>query len=86
MATHPSTLAGKFHGWRSLVGCSLWGRKESDTTEQLHWFTECSGDHVQVTQSCLTLCDPMDCSLLGSSIHGIFQAGVLEWVAIAFSM
>ena len=36
-------------------------------------------------QSCLTLCDPMDCSLTGSSIHGIFQARVLEWVAIAFS-
>ena len=39
----------------------------------------------EVTQSCLTLRDSMDCSLLGSSIHGIFQAGVLEWVAIAFS-
>ena len=39
----------------------------------------------EVTQSCLTLCDPMDCSLPGSSIHGIFQASVLEWVAIAFS-
>ena len=34
---------------------------------------------------CPTLCDPMDCSLLGSSIHGIFQARVLEWVAIYFS-
>ena len=38
-----------------------------------------------ITQSCLTLSDPMDCSLPGSSIHGIFQARVLEWVAIAFS-
>ena len=36
-------------------------------------------------QSCLTLCDPMDCSLPGSSIHGIFWATVLEWGAIAFS-
>ena len=36
-------------------------------------------------QSCLTLRDPMDCSLLGSSVHGIFQARVLEWGAIAFS-
>ena len=35
--------------------------------------------------SCLTLCDPMDCSLSGSSIHGIFQARVLEWIAISFS-
>ena len=39
----------------------------------------------EVAQSCLTLCDPMDCSLPGSSVHGIFQARVLEWGAIAFS-
>ena len=39
----------------------------------------------EVAQSCLTLRDPMDCSLLGSSAHGIFQARVLEWSAIAFS-
>ena len=38
----------------------------------------------EVTQLCLTLSDPMDCSLPGSSIHGIFQARVLEWGAIAF--
>ena len=37
-------------------------------------------------QSCPTLCDPMDCSLPGSSVHGIFQAKVLEWGAIVFSM
>ena len=37
----------------------------------------------QVTQSCPTLCDPMDCSLPRSSDHGILQASVLEWVAIA---
>ena len=39
----------------------------------------------EVAQSCLTLCDPMDCSLPGSSVHGIFQARVLEWAAISFS-
>ena len=39
----------------------------------------------EVAQLCLTLSDPMDCSLPGSSIHGIFQARLLEWVAIAFS-
>ena len=39
----------------------------------------------EVAQSCLTLQDPMDCSLPGFSIHGIPQARVLEWVAIAFS-
>ena len=39
----------------------------------------------EVAQSCLTLCDPMDCSLPGSSVHAIFQARVLKWGAIAFS-
>ena len=39
----------------------------------------------EVTQSCLTLSDPMDCSLPGSFVHGIFQAIVLEWVTTAFS-
>ena len=39
----------------------------------------------EVAQSCQTLCDPVDCSLPGSSVHGIFQARVLEWVAISFS-
>ena len=40
----------------------------------------------EVAQSCPTLRDPMDCSLPGSSVHGIFQARVLEWGAIAFSI
>ena len=39
----------------------------------------------EVAQSCSTLRDPMDCSLPGSSVHGIFQARVLEWGAVAFS-
>ena len=38
-----------------------------------------------VTRSCLTLCDPMDGSPPGSSVHGIFQARILEWVAMPFS-
>ena len=44
-----------------------------------------SESESEVAQSCLTLRDPMDCSLPGSSVHGIFQARVLEWGAIAFS-
>ena len=40
---------------------------------------------VLVAQSCPTLCDPMDCSLPGSSAHGILQARIPEWVAISFS-
>ena len=39
----------------------------------------------EVAQSCPTLCDPVECSLLGSFIHGILQARILEWVAISFS-
>ena len=40
----------------------------------------------EVAQSCPTLCNPMDCNLPGSSVHGIFQARILEWGAIAFSV
>ena len=66
---HPSNSPGKNTG----VGCHfiLQGMNVKSESE--------------VTQSCLTLSDPMDCSLPGSSVHGIFQARVLEWVAIAFS-
>ena len=47
-------------------------------------FMEVKSEH-EVAQSCLTLSDPMDCSLPGFSVHGIFQARVLKWGAIAFS-
>ena len=39
----------------------------------------------EVAQSCLILWDPMDCNLLGFSVHGILQARILEWIAISFS-
>ena len=51
---------------------------ELDYKESCEWVNE-------VAQSCPTLCDPMDCSLPGSSVHGVFQARILEWVAISFS-
>ena len=57
-----------------------WGRGHS--LRQRHFYPSAQSE---VTQSCPTLCDPMDCSLLGSSVYGIFQARVLEWVAISFS-
>ena len=42
--------------------------------------------HVySVAQLCPTLCDPMDCSPPGSSVHGIFQARILEWIAISYT-
>ena len=51
-----------------------------------HFLLQCMKvkSESEVAQLCLTLSDPMDCSLPGSSIHGIFQAGVLEWGATAF--
>ena len=44
-----------------------------------------SESESEVAQLCLTLCDPVDCSPQGSSVHGILQARILEWVAISFS-
>ena len=53
-----------------------------------HFLLQCMKvkSESEVAQSCPTLSDPMDCSPLGPSVHGIFQAGVLEWGAIAFSV
>ena len=69
MLPHPWDSPGKNTG----VGCHFllqWVKMKSES---------------KVAQSCPTLYDPMDCSLPGSSVHGIFQARVLEWGAIAFS-
>ena len=49
------------------------------------WLAAAAAAAAKLLQSCPTLSDPMDCSLPVSSVHGIFQARVLEWVAIAFS-
>ena len=51
----------------------------------VHTYHYITPSESEVTQSCPTLCDPVDCSLSGSSIHGILQARILEWVAISFS-
>ena len=82
----PVFLPGESHGQRSLVGYSPWGHKELDTTEQFTMRALLIGEsESEVAQLWLTLCNPMDCSLPGSSVHGIFQAIVLEWIAISFS-
>ena len=64
-----------------------WDSPGKNTGVGCHFLLQCmkvkSGS--EATQSCPTLSDPLDCSLPGSSVHGIFQARVLEWVAIAFS-
>ena len=64
-----------------------WDSPGKNTGVGCHFFLQCMKvkSESEVAQSSPTLLDPMDCSLPGSSIHGIFQARVLEWDAIAFS-
>ena len=54
-------------------------------TQSIHIHMKVKESESEVAQSRPTLCDPVDCSLSGSSVHGIFQARVLDWVAISFS-
>ena len=65
-----------------------WDSPGKNTGVGCHFLLQCLKvkSESEVAQSCLTLSIPMDCSLPGSSIHGIFQARVLEWGAIAFSI
>ena len=65
-----------------------WESPGKNTGVGCHFLLQCMKmkSESEVIQLCPTLSDPMDCSLPGSSIHGIFQAGVLEWGAIAFSV
>ena len=64
-----------------------WDSPGKNTGVGFHFLLQCMKvkSESEVAQSCLTLCDPMDCSPPGSSVQGIFQARVLEWGAIAFS-
>ena len=64
-----------------------WDSPGKNTGVGCHFLLQCRKvkSESEVAQSCLTLSDPMDCSLPGSSVHGIFKARVLEWGAIAFS-
>ena len=65
-----------------------WDSPGKNTGVGCHFLLQCMKvkSESEVAQSCLTFSNPMDCSLPGSSVHGIFQARVLEWLAIAFSM
>ena len=65
-----------------------WDSPGKNTGVSCHFLLQCMKvkSESEVAQSCLTLSDPMDCSPPSSSIHGIFQARVLEWGAIAFSV
>ena len=62
-----------------------WDSAGKNTGVGCHFLLQCMKVKSEVAQSCPTLSDPMDCSPLGSSVHGIFQARVLDWVAISSS-
>ena len=65
-----------------------WDSPGKNTGVGCHFLLQCMKvkSESEVAQLCLTLSEPMDCSLPGSSVHGIFQAWVMEWGAIAFSL
>ena len=75
------------HRWQPTKLPHPWDSPGKNTGVGCHFLLQCMKvkSESEVAQSCPTLSDPMDCSLPGSSTHGIFQARVLEWGAIAFS-
>ena len=75
------------HRWQPTRLPHPWDSPGKNSGVGCHFLLQCMKvkSESEVTQSCPTLSDPMDCSLPGSSIHGTFQARVLEWGAIAFS-
>ena len=72
--------------WPTRLLCP-WNSPGKNTGVCCHFLLQCMKvkSESEVAKSCPTLCDPMDCSPPGSSVHGIFQARTLEWVAISFS-
>jgi len=80
------TLCDPIDGSPPRLPCP-WDSPGKNTGVGCHFLLQCMKvkSESEVTQSCLTLRDPMDCSPPGSLVHGIFQARVLEWGAIAFS-
>ena len=72
----PVLLPGKSHGWRSLVGCSLWGRKESDTTEWLHFHFSLSyiGEGNGNPPQCSCLENPRDGGAWWAAVYGVAQS------------
>ena len=75
------------HRWQPTRLPPPWDSPGKNTGVGCHFLLQCmkGKSESEVAQSSLTLSDPMDCSLPGSSVHRIFQEGVLEWGAIAFS-
>ena len=77
----------RLHRWQPTRLPCPWDSPGKNTGVGCHFLLQCMKVKIksEVAQSCPTRRDPMDCSLPGSSAHGIFQARVLEWGAIAFS-
>ena len=75
------------HRWQLTRLPHPWDSPGRNTGVGCHFLLQCMKvkSESEVTQLCLTLSNPVDCSLPGFAIHGIFQARVLEWSAIAFS-
>ena len=73
MAPHSSTLAWQIQGWRSLVGCSPWGREESDTTERLHshFSLSCTGEGNGNPLQCSCLENPRDSRAWWAAVYGV---------------
>ena len=71
-------------GDRTWVSCTV-GRRFTVWATRKPWSTRESENESEVAQSCPTLCDLVNCSPPGSSVHGIFQAQILDWIAISFS-
>ena len=76
MAPHSSTLAWKIPWWRSLVGCSPWGRYKSDTTERLHFHfaLSCIGEGNGNLLQCSCLENPRDGGAWWAAVYGITQS------------
>ena len=76
------------HRWQPTRPRRSWDSLGKNTGVGCHFLLQCMKvkSESEVAQSCPTLSDPVDCSLPGSSVHGIFQARVLEWGAMAFSL
>ena len=76
MLPTPVLLSGKSHGWRSLVGCSPWGREESDTTRQLHFHfsLSCIGEGNGNPLQCSCLENSRDGGALWAAVYGVAQS------------
>ena len=85
----PVFLPGKSHGWRSLVGCSPWGREESDATERLcfHFSLSCIGEGNGNPLQCSCLESPRDGGAWWAAVYGVAQSRTwLKWLSSSSSL